>query len=505
MYEEELLSLDRVLVENAQKDFEGIESTLMRKALNTILVYSFGEENVGASRNDIVLGVLRPGMNINDVDSALINLPKVAPHVWVEDGRYVIKHEANIITLIHNRAVELIKRGEIKDALEIIKGKLKKDRSYIIYHPNTEFSEKVEDVDRLRIVISLKALNKSEIEELYKDKTYANRLILYIPKKGDLTKNDDLLVIAERLHLSKKYEKEVSGESKKLLKELEMRDGKLLREKLSEIFGSWVKITSFKPGNIEYRLINCNINEIRAKVKASYDIETIKDGILEHLEGKENGIRLDDIKYDFKITPGKPIIIDDNSFNEALKSLYKEGKIVVEYKGKYLHVPEPLPLLKDDMKVILKEYAPPPERVIEIEKEAKPEIGKGVGEVYIPEQITVKPREEKEILLPIRTLETDSHKSPFSLSYEIERKVRENAQIRRLELILSESSFNNFNSLSKFINSLKIKNAKFVDVKMKIIIERPMDKKEIMKLIDELPPSLSGGKIKAIIEVSNLE
>ncbi|MEX2753549.1 MAG: hypothetical protein Q6366_017000, partial [Candidatus Freyarchaeota archaeon] len=118
MSEGDLLSLDRILTENAQKDAELIGKDNVRSLLNTILLYSFGEgKGIGASRNDVILGVLRPGMNINDIDSVLLDLPNISPHIWVRDSKYIIGYQANIVTLIQNKALETINRGKIKDAL----------------------------------------------------------------------------------------------------------------------------------------------------------------------------------------------------------------------------------------------------------------------------------------------------------------------------------------------------------------------------------------------------
>ncbi|MDI6851916.1 MAG: hypothetical protein QMD82_08295 [bacterium] len=513
MSEGDLLSLDRILVENTQKDAEAIEKDTVRSLLNTILLYSFGEgRSAGASRNDVVLGTLRPGMNINDIDSVLLDLPNIAPHVWIRDSKYVIGYEANIVTLIQNKALETVDRGKIKDALDIIKARLRKDLSYLIYHPDKELRDDIEetDTDRIRIAVSLKTLNQSEINEFYKGKKFANRLILYIPKSEDITKNEDLLVVAERLRLCDQYENEVSGENKTLLDKLRNRDSRSLREKISEIYGYWVKVTGFEDGEIKYRLVPCNLDEVRSNVKASYDVETIRGEILKHLEGKNNGLRLEDIKYDFKATPGKPIIVVEALLEEALRSLYGQDKIVIEYKGKRMRKPDPLPSFNDDMKVILSKYVPSPEEFIEEEKVAErkteeviKKIPKALEEFIEPksEEIIEKEEERK---APSQTIETSEHSSPFSLSVEVERKVPDGMQIKGIALEFSGGSFDDFKSFNTFVNSLNIRKPKVPDVKLKLVIEGPMSKKEVIELIDKLPRSLGRGIVKAVVEAEKI-
>jgi len=506
MREGDLLSLDRILTENAQKDAETIGKDSVRSLLNTILLYSFGEgRGIGASRNDVVLGVLRPGMNVNDIDSVLLDLPNIAPHVWIRDSKYVIGYEANIVTLIQNKALETIDRGKIKDALEIIKARLRKDLSYVVYYPDKEVGDYIEEADRLMIVVSLKTLNQAEINDFYKGKKFANRLILYVPKSGDLTKNEDLLVIAERLRLCDQYENEVSGENKTLLYKLRDRDNRTIKEKLSDIYGYWVRVTGFENGEVKYRLVPCNLDEVKSTVKVSYDVETIRGEILRHLEGKDKGLRIEDIRYDFKATPGKPIIVVDALFEEAVKSLYQQDEILIEYKGKYIHKPESLPTLKDDMKVILKKYVPYLGGYIKEEKKTE-EITEDKLK-HITEYTKLEMEEvtkEEESKAPLQIIETAEHSSPFSLSVEVERKIQEGMQIKGIELEFSGGAFHDFKSFNTFISSLDVRKPKVSEVKLKLIIEGPLSKKEVIELIDKLPRSLGGGIVKAVVEAEKI-
>jgi hypothetical protein len=499
MSEGELLTLDRMLTENAIKDAESIGKEDVRKLLNVILLYSFGEvKGIGASRNDVILGVLRPGININDVDSLLTSLPNMAPHVWLKEHKYVIGREANVITIIQNKALENIGKGEINGTLNLIKATLKKDQSYAIYHPDKEYSDLIEDEDRLRIIVSLKTLDQSEINEFYKGKKFANRLILYIPKKGDIIKDEDLLVIAERIRLYDQYEKEISGENKRLLDAQKDKDVKHLAEKLSDIYGYWVKITGFENGEIKYRLIQCSLGEIKSTVKNSYSTETIRDEIVKHLESKGTWLRIEDLKYDFKTIPGKPIIVTESIFEEALKSLYNEGKIVVDYKGKLCRAPDTMPYIKDETRIILTKYAPPQREPEKMEREGQKAVEEKPLEVS---KVKESSTQEIRVEVPSRVIETSEYQTPFRLSEEMERRIPEDAKIQQIRIDLSKLSFDNVDAFTSFISLFNLKKPKISNVNMQIILEGPMDKNEAIKLIEKLPASLYGGMIKASIEV----
>jgi hypothetical protein len=508
MSEEELLTLDRMLTENAIKDADSIRKEEVRKLLNVILLYSFGDgKGIGASRNDVILGVLRPGININDVEPLLENLPNIAPHVWLKDeDKYIIGREANVITIIQNKASENIGRGDIDGALSIIKEMLMKDQSYIIYHPVKEYSDLIEDKDRLRVVVSLKALEQSEINEFYKGKEYVNRLILYIPKGGDITRNKDLLVIAERIRLCDQYEKEISGENKRLLASQKDKDIKHLEEKLSDIYGYWVRITGFENDEVKYRLIQCSIGEVKSTVKKSYDVETIRDEIVKHLESKGAGLSVKDLTYDFKIRPGKPIIVAENILEEALKSLYNEGKIVVNYKGKSCRTPGPMPPIKDETQIILTKYAPPqPPSQLEIEEEKEKKKTKTIEEETLekfksPETVETLTRKER-VEVPPQVIETSEYQTPFRLSEEIERRIPEGAKIQQIKIDLSKLSFDNVDAFTSLITIFSFKKPKISIVNMQVTLEGPMDKNDVIKLIEKLPASLYGGAVRASIEL----
>jgi hypothetical protein len=509
MSEGELLTLDRVLTENAIKDAELIGKEEIRKLLNAILLYSFGEfKKAGASRNDVILAVLRPGININDVDSLLGNLPNIAPHVWFKDHRYIIGCEANPVTIIQNKALENINKGEISGALDLIKTRLRKDLSYVVYHPDESYSDCIEDEDRLKVAVSLKTLDESEINEFYKGKNYANRLILYIPKKGDITEDKDLLIIAERIRLYDQYEKEADEENRRLLEAHKSKDIRHLADKLSDIYGYWVRVTSFENGKIRYRLISCSLDEVKSTVMNSYDSETVRDEIINHLEmvGRETWLKVEDLKHDFKTIPGKPIIIVESVFEEALKSLYNEGKLIISYKGKLYKAPEPIPFIKDDMKIILTKYAPPQ---LELEEEGKEEeklkadeektiIEKfpgGIGESE--EGITQKIKGE----ILSRVIEIPECQTIFRLSEEMERRIPQDAKIQRLRIDFLNLSFENVDSFISFISSSGFKKARFPNINMQITIEEPLDKSKAIELVNKLPASLRVGTIKAFMEV----
>ena len=491
MDEEDLLELGVRLVENAKKDAELIGDPLVRRILNVILLHSFGEEK-GASREDVMIGVLRPGINVNDVDEILINLPNMAPHVWPRDGKYVIRHEANIMTIIQNTALEHVRRGKIDRALTLIKEKLKRDRSHYVYHPNSEISDYIPDDERVKIVVSLKPLNERELMGLFREREYANTLIVYTPKpeEGDLIKDEDLLTIAERICLCDEHEKEVSGESKRILTKQRSRDEKNLNDKIFGKYGNWVKILKYEPMNnrIGYRLVPCTLRDVLNVINKHYDVETLKTEILSYLKDWNGCADVDEIIYSFKITPGKPIILNDKIVNEAVRSLEKEGRVIVA--GKIIWLSE--------------YYQPPSEKIIveKLERKVPKAVELGIAKKEPSETITKIISKEK-VKQPL-LIETQEHPTMFSLSVELERKLPEDINISGVKLSFADIEFDDVEKFIKLLKELQKENVTSVwavleaDIKGKI-----MDKKELMSLIDRLSDKIAlprGSSVKATVE-----
>jgi len=494
MDEEELLSLGRLLVENAKKDAESIGDSLTRRILNVILLYSFGEEGkTGASRDDVILGVLRPNLNVNDVDVVLEGLPNVAPHVWPRDGKYIIGLEANPVALIQNMALSHIKQGRIDGALTVLKEKLKRDRFYYVYHPNHDFSDDIPDDDRIKIVVSLKSLNEGELLKLYEDRDYSNTLIVYVPKPeaGDLVRDEDLLIVAERINLCDEYMEKASVENKRLIRRLKDKDDSHLRSKLSDIYGYWVKVTEFKPNEISYRLVPCALSSIRKVVREHFDIETMKKEVLDYLKEKEGGVNIDDMLYDFKIALDKPILLDDRMLKDAINSLEREGEVIISGKT-----------------IWLREYYQP-EEVISVEEERPIELGTGIsitieeGEQLPVEEVTTI---EEVVKLP-KLIEIGEFETLYTLSVELERKISEESRVGEIKIVFKDMNFENMEAFLRFLKGLQVEGSSLPRVELELKIEKSIDKRDLIRLIDKLAEEVTlprGSRVKATVKGEQL-
>lgn len=87
------------------------------------------------------------------------------------------------------------------------------------------------------------------------------------------------------------------------------------------------------------------------------------------------------------------------------------------------------------------------------------------------------------------------------LSVDIERQIAEGDRIRRIEISFTGACFPDFESLINFVNSIKVDKAKYSDISLKLICDGPLEKKEVIGLINKLPSSIGDAKIQAGVEV----
>jgi len=497
--EGELSQVDRELVEKCIADIERNKTKYARQILNTILLYSLGEvKTKGATKEDLILGILRPSDNINDLLTSLSELN--AWNLWDVDGRYVIRPEENILVRIQSEARRAVEEGKTEYALEKIADTIKRDKSFFVYP-----IEVIPDDKKVKVVVSLKDLTQNEMEGFFRGRGYRNAIIMVEPKKiVDISKNEDLLTIAQRILICEEIEKEVKDETRKLVSDQLRRDKRELAVRLNDFYGSWIKFIRIKK-KIEGRRISCNLKEVKAKVRESYDIETIKTEIIESLGGKESGVEADDLLEDFYTILGKPLIFSRSTFGDAIINEAKKGKIVVSKSGKVYDEKNLPRKIENSMVVILKEYYRPPPTIIKEKKAGRTEVQPQLArekETPSGEEVEVGAPKVSDItveLKPLIEIETEAYRTPYRLAGEFERKLSDNDKIKSVEFSVV-AKLRDVKELNEFIKELKIGNAKF-KLKIDANIADVLTKADLIRLMDQLPIP-EEGVMKAKLKVA---
>jgi len=99
-FDDELVVLDRALVEATVRDIERVGHTEYgREILSTVLLYSINrEQQIGANEAEIVMGVATPEINPNDVLLGLNRLLGQAWHLHKLNGQYAVSRKTSLLS-----------------------------------------------------------------------------------------------------------------------------------------------------------------------------------------------------------------------------------------------------------------------------------------------------------------------------------------------------------------------------------------------------------------------
>jgi hypothetical protein len=171
---------------------------------STTMIYTLTGKGrtVGVTRDEMVRCVMRPGVDINEVEQTLMTFQKYASHFHFQEGRYLFDIEENPDAKVEFRSLSV----NNNDAREKIRGVWFSD---IFREPNAVVFTDVEstkeacealDKSRLRYVLAPRRLRSEERVDLYHGMTARNQIILLEPRDNafDASTNVDLLKWAKR-------------------------------------------------------------------------------------------------------------------------------------------------------------------------------------------------------------------------------------------------------------------------------------------------------------------
>ncbi|MHA1380636.1 MAG: hypothetical protein ACTSRG_19895 [Candidatus Helarchaeota archaeon] len=503
--DKDLLIINRDLVEKTQLNIQQCVSIKFGNILlKTILLYSLGElRNLGATSEEIMQGILRPGMNINEISSSLSELPGNANNLWHINERYLIRLDENIVTIINTKAKKNIREGNVTRALNYISETIKKVSR--VKNTFTHPLDEIVDDKKIAYVISLKTMTEQEIEKLYRGKQYRNTIVLIQPKGNiDIQKETDLLINAERILIAEEMLKIVEKEKQENIRELIKRNKDNIDSALTSKYGNWVKniFDSSVKGKIRHRLVGCelDIDSIKNKLK-DYDQDAFKQEIIEELkERKEKGLEYGALKENLYSLLGKPILSDEKILETAIKSLIKDEKMIIE-KGRTIFPNESRKYperLEHSMVLKSKRYAPPPPDVLPPESPiippqppspnhpintppiSEPPITPTVKPPITPQSQTKKspishhqppPISSPPSSFNVEAIDLDDIKTPWALIEQVERKLELTAKIQSTEITVNINEILTRDELISIIEKLPTKSQEKLKVSMKIIKE----------------------------------
>ena len=340
-FDDELVVLDRALVEATVRDIERVDHIEYgREILSTVLLYSINrEQQVGASETEIVMGVTTPEINPNDVLLGLNRLLGQAWHLHKLNGRYAVRIEENIFAVVQNRARDVSEQAAIERIAQVLAKEVLGGNTYVY-----EIDD-IPDDRHLKVVVSLRALETDQdVYAIYHGHRYQNRMVVLAPLAGDLRKDQGLIDKARRIIGGEEIKRDVSKERAAKVQDIIDEELKELKERLKARFGFWPKVAVMVSEGPDgqrveqeaVRKIQVEADTAKLLERAVSDIARIKEKVLEVLrERGPKGLRADLLYSDFYTIRRYPMVSDASQVTAALKELCKEEQLYIEgHKGR---------------------------------------------------------------------------------------------------------------------------------------------------------------------------
>ncbi len=407
----DLRKLDPDLVANAVEDLRqrcaGIGGA--PGILGTVLLHSFSPIGMpGATEEQVLLGNLRPGVNINDLRRAL---EEVRQQTWFLDEaneRLVIAREVVLVKQIEQIARARLDTAEGQaQAAEFIRNLIRQTAGgeHLILYPEEPMPVPLMG-SALKIVVALEPVSNDRALDLLKGQD--NTVVLIAPKpvvRGRITQDREFLLRAMRVIVCEELLKQQTKRSTEVrrLRDQYQRD---LGRHLHEAYGQWMRLSRINPLGEEPQFIvrssECTLSgsAIREAVQKFYDVDSVRQGVAEVLRyqgqmaargSEEAGLTIRQLAGELRRYAGMPMVLDMSRLEEALRAMVADpssdsGAVIQVGKALYGYDTPTLPTaISQDWRVWLKRYGPEPPARADVKERTRQELarlreeGMGVG------------------------------------------------------------------------------------------------------------------------------
>lgn len=382
----DLCRLDPDLVANAREDLSqrchGIAQA--PGLLGTVLLHSFSPFGTpGATKEEVLLGNLRPETNVNDLRT---DLAEVQQRAWFLDEieeRLLITKEVVLLKQIEQMARTKVETAEgTEEAAERVREVLRSlangERLYL--YPEEPLPPALSS-PALKMAVSLEPMTETQAEEILRG--LDNTVVLLAPKpavRERLTHDRELLLRATRVLVCEELLRQRTRR-KSEVQEYKQRFQQELKERIEESYGRWMRLSRVgelgQEPRFVVRAVDCGLawESVKEAIRGQNDADTVREGLAKLLrcagaqapKGSDGaGRTIRELREDLRRYAGLPILVEEGQLEEALQGMVQDdsllaGVVVAIGKAVYGHDDRPLPLpLGEDWRVWLKAYGPEP-------------------------------------------------------------------------------------------------------------------------------------------------
>lgn len=395
----DLRKLDPELVANAVEDLRQRCAAVggASSILGTILLHSFSPMGIpGATEEQVLLGNLRPKVNINDLRRAL---DEVCQQTWFVDevnDRLVISKEVVLVKQIEQMARARLETVEGQaQAAEHLRGLIRQavGGEHLTLYPEEPLPTPLTSA-ALKTVVSLEPVSESQALDLLKGQD--NTVVLIAPRpavRGRLTQDREFLLRVLRVLVCEE-----------LLKQQTKRQAEVRRLRqqfvgqISDLpYGQWMRLSRLNELGEEPKFIvrpePCTLSAeaIRQAIQKVCDVDSVRQGLARLLrhqgrgaaKGSEQaGLTVQQLHDGLRRYPGLPMPVDGQRLEQALKAMVADGSpdsgaVVQVGKALYGYEGTVLPsIISPDWRVWLKKHGPEPPARADVKQRARQELAR---------------------------------------------------------------------------------------------------------------------------------
>jgi hypothetical protein len=404
----DLRKLDPELVANTVEDLRERCAAVGGASgiLGTILLHSFSPVGIpGATEEQVLLGNLRPKVNINDLRRAL---DEVRQQKWFVDevnDRLVVSKEVVLVKQIEQMARARLETVEGQaQAAEHLRNLIRQavGGEHLTLYPEEPLPTPLTSA-ALKTVVSLEPVSDSQALDLLREQD--NTVVLIAPRpavRGRLTQDREFLL---RVLLVLVCEELLKQQTKR---QAEVR--RLRQQYVGQIsdlpYGQWMRLSRLNELGEEPKFIirpePCTLSAeaIRQAIQKVYDVDSVREGLARLLRhqgrlgqasrlphgSEQAGLTVHQLHDGLRRYPGLPMVVDGQRLEQALRAMVADaspdsGAVVQVGKALYGYESTALAsIISPDWRVWLKKHGPEPPARADVKQRARQELAQARGD-----------------------------------------------------------------------------------------------------------------------------
>lgn len=319
---------------------------LVTEMTSAVLLYTLSEAGSqrGASREDLIMDLLTPSTDINDVETSLAGLQRYASHFWHQEGRYYFDPEENPEAKVEFKSLQYSDEDAQK-RLKTIVTEIFKESINTVVHPSLEQIQeffKESDKNRARYILTGRRRTQEERHKIYFGAENRNLILLLEPNddKFNLSTDKDLLKWAKRIlaatYLIESTSKAPRRDAYHRIREKDLGYAIERIKKAGLVYVRWETYgQTVVDDRVELETLPADWAKDKVLEKLNQDcfpMLTFK----EHLEGRLEDIKgsyVKGIEAEYRMTLGFPVPLTVGAVPKAIRSLCKDGQIGIQHSS----------------------------------------------------------------------------------------------------------------------------------------------------------------------------